>query len=79
LPHLQFVKNPHSPFEIPKELEAIKRREKSQFHVKSVSVMGCLPPHVKSSFDISPYLEKCGLKADVVRIHTQTRNIQILK
>lgn len=69
LPHLQFVKNPYTPLEYPKELEAIEKTEKSQFQVKSVHIMGEISPNVKSPIDISSHLKKCGLTYKIARSH----------
>ncbi|WAM22604.1 MAG: hypothetical protein OI715_00495 (plasmid) [Candidatus Methanoperedens sp.] len=69
LPHLQFVKNPHSPFVYPKELEAIEKTEKSQFVVKSVHILGEISPSIKSPIDIGSYLKKCGLNFEIARFH----------
>lgn len=81
LPHLQFIKNPHSPLEYPKELEAIEKKEKSQFQVKSVHIMGEISPHAKSPVDISSYLKKCGLSYEIARFHhiTASKSIDIDK
>ncbi len=80
LPHLQFVKNPHTRLEYPKELEAIEKKEKSQFQVKSVQIMCEMSPHVKSPIDISSYLKKCGFIYKIARLHHNYSNkpIQIL-
>lgn len=80
LPYLQFVKNPHSLLGFPKELEAIKKKENSQFRVKSVSIQVLFPQHIKSfpTDIISSYLEKCGLTYDKARIHHIATSVPFL-
>lgn len=81
MPHLQFVKNPHSRLDYPKELKAIEKTKNSQFRVKSVQILGEISPHVKSPIDISSYLKKCGLNFEIARFHhiTSSKPIHIDK
>lgn len=71
LPQLQFIKNPHSLLEYPKELEAIKEKEKSQFKVKSAHIMGVIASNAKNpiDIDISSYMKECGLSYEKARFH----------
>jgi len=67
LPDLQFVQNPHTLFQIPKELKT--KNVEDQFTVKSAYIEICVQQG--SSFTLDrKFLKKCGLYAEKIRVHT---------
>lgn len=68
-PVLQFIQNPHTPFQIPKQLESITLIDE-QYHVKPVSIEVCgTAGGVK--FEVTrKYLKKFGLDAEIIRANT---------